>query len=70
MSKRKSGLMSIETFTFRTSSTVVARRFRDYCYKNGLVMGVALEKMMVDYLISEGVVESEEAIRVEEALTK
>lgn len=70
MSKRKDGLQNIELFTFKTTSPVVARRFRDHCYKKGLIMGAAFERMMIDYLIRVGDVESEESIRIEEALTK
>lgn len=51
MEKSATKLGSINRFTFEMSSAVAAKRFRDYCYMNSLVMGRVLESLIEQYLV-------------------
>lgn len=70
MSRRKSGLSDMQTFTIRTSSPALAKRFRDYCYAHGLIMGAMIEEMMVEFLVNKGIVASREALEIEDVLER
>lgn len=54
-------------FNFRP---IVAKRFRSYCKKKGLIMGIAVEKMIIAFLIEQKDIPDEDYISNQEQMEK
>lgn len=55
MNKAKNELKSPESFVIKLP-LAVAKQFREHCRREGLIMGVVLERAIVAYLVKEGIV--------------
>lgn len=52
------------------TSPLVAEKFRRLCWQKQIRLNHAIEDLMIEYLIAEGVIDSRLSLQVEEEMTK
>lgn len=61
---------NIRLFSFTTELESTARKFRDYCHREGYIIGSVLDDAIVNYLIEKKVVLNREVLENEEKMNK